>query len=52
MLMPMDMSWHDYNKALKERGKMILDFSFLDSWNRELEEMNRGEEVHLLKLIY
>jgi|GEM_PF-5271466 hypothetical protein len=31
-------------------------FSFPDSWNRELEEMDRGkergEEVHLLKLIY
>jgi hypothetical protein len=43
MLMPIGMSWHDYNKALIEMGKMILDFSFLDSWNRELEEMNWGK---------
>jgi len=34
-----------YNKALIERGGMILDLSFIDSWDRELEEMNRGKEV-------
>ncbi|MEM3197707.1 MAG: hypothetical protein QW431_07175 [Conexivisphaerales archaeon] len=38
--MPMDMSWHDYNEALVERGSMILDFSFLDSWKEELREIN------------
>ncbi|MEM3261300.1 MAG: hypothetical protein QXW72_02800 [Conexivisphaerales archaeon] len=38
--MPIDMSWHDYNEALVERGSMILDFSFLDSWREELREMN------------
>jgi hypothetical protein len=41
MLMPMDMSWHDYNKALIERGKMILVSH--SSTPRELEEMNRGK---------
>jgi hypothetical protein len=51
--MPMGMSWHDYNRALIERGRtLIMDFSFLDSWNKELEEMNRGREVHLPKLLY
>ncbi|MEM3261076.1 MAG: hypothetical protein QXW72_01630 [Conexivisphaerales archaeon] len=33
--MPIDMSWHDYNEALVERGSMILD-----SWKEELLEMN------------
>ncbi|MEM4109403.1 MAG: hypothetical protein QXQ65_05320 [Conexivisphaerales archaeon] len=34
------MPWHDYNEALVERGSMILDFFFLDSWREELLEMN------------
>ncbi|MEM3196497.1 MAG: hypothetical protein QW431_00870 [Conexivisphaerales archaeon] len=38
--MPMDMSWHDYNEALVERGSMILD-----SWREELREMNSGNKV-------
>ncbi|MEM4127193.1 MAG: hypothetical protein QW508_06510 [Conexivisphaerales archaeon] len=39
--MPMNMSWHDYNEALVERGSMILDF--LDSWKEELQEMNSNK---------
>ncbi|MEM3855129.1 MAG: hypothetical protein QXG99_06335 [Conexivisphaerales archaeon] len=39
------MSWHDYNEALVERGSMILDFSFLDSWREELREMNGSNKV-------
>ncbi|MEM3262211.1 MAG: hypothetical protein QXW72_07540 [Conexivisphaerales archaeon] len=38
--MPMDMSWHDYNEALMERGSMILD-----SWREELREMNGSNKV-------
>ncbi|MEM4126684.1 MAG: hypothetical protein QW508_03880 [Conexivisphaerales archaeon] len=45
VVMPMDMSWHDYNEALVERGSMILDFSFLDSWKEELREMNGSNKV-------
>ncbi|MEM4126183.1 MAG: hypothetical protein QW508_01280 [Conexivisphaerales archaeon] len=41
--MPIDMSWHDYNEALVERGSMILDF--LDSWKEELREMNGSNKV-------
>ncbi|MEM3197461.1 MAG: hypothetical protein QW431_05865 [Conexivisphaerales archaeon] len=28
-----------------ERGSMILDFSFLDSWREELREMNGSNKV-------
>ncbi|MEM3214975.1 MAG: hypothetical protein QXH39_05000, partial [Conexivisphaerales archaeon] len=40
VVMPMDMSWHDYNEALMERGSMILD-----SWREELREMNGSNKV-------
>ncbi|MEM3196327.1 MAG: hypothetical protein QXH39_00935 [Conexivisphaerales archaeon] len=38
--MPIDISWHDYNEALVERGSMILY-----SWREELREMNGSNKV-------
>ena len=43
------MSWHDYNESLVERGKIIFDLGFADTWKRELKSMNKGtrSEDHL-----
>jgi hypothetical protein len=36
-------SWHDYNKSLVERGRVLIDISFLKSSNREIKNMNEGK---------
>ena len=38
--MPLDKSWHDYNESLIERGRVLIDVSFLKSSNKELKKMN------------
>ena len=41
--MPLDKSWHDYNESLIERGHVLMDISFLKSWNKEIKFMNDGK---------
>jgi hypothetical protein len=43
LVMPLGLSWHDYNEALVERGCVILDFGFADSWVYELDAMNEDK---------
>jgi hypothetical protein len=35
------MSWHDYNESLVERGRIIFDLGFADTWKGELRSMNK-----------
>jgi len=36
-------NWQEYNESLVKRGEMYLTFSFLDSWGKDLEKLNRGK---------
>ncbi|MBV9176865.1 MAG: hypothetical protein JO297_07485 [Nitrososphaeraceae archaeon] len=38
--MPLDRSWHYYNESLIERGRILMDISFLRSSNKEIGKMN------------
>ena len=40
ILMPLGMSWRDYNDSLVERGRVLFDLGFTSNWNRELDTMN------------
>jgi len=37
-------NWREYNAALVKRGEVLLDFSMMDGWKRELVEMNERKE--------
>lgn len=37
------MSWHDYNDALVERGKVLFELDFSSSWRSEIGMMNEGK---------
>lgn len=41
--MPLNKSWHDYNESLIERGRVLIDVSFLKSSNKEIKKMNTGK---------
>jgi hypothetical protein len=41
--MPSNKSWHDYNESLIERGRVLIDVSFLKSSNKEIKKMNIGK---------
>ena len=41
--MLLNKSWHDYNESLIERGRILMDISFLGSSNREIKNMNKGK---------
>ena len=41
--MPLNKSWHDYNESLIERGRILMDISFLRSSNKEILKMNHGK---------
>ncbi len=41
--MPLGLSWHDYNESLVERGRIIFDLGFADSWAKELKSMNKSK---------
>jgi Transposase DDE domain len=41
--MPVNKSWHDYNESLIQRGRILMDISFLRSSNREIKNMNKGK---------
>jgi len=36
-------NWPEYNEDLVKRGEIYLTFDFLESWERDLEELNRGK---------
>ncbi len=36
-------NWQEYNESLVKRGEMYLTFDFLESWEPDLEELNRGK---------
>jgi len=38
--MPSNKSWHDYNESLIERGRVLIDVSFIKSSNKEIKKMN------------
>jgi Transposase DDE domain len=41
--MPLNRSWHDYNESLVERGRILMDISFIRSSNKEIRKMNEGK---------
>src|SRR5262249_13514723 len=41
--MPLNKSWHDYNELLIERGRVVIDVSFLKSSYKEIKKMNIGK---------
>ena len=41
--MPLNKSWHDYNESLIERGRILMDISFLRSSHKEILKMNQGK---------
>ncbi|MGC1931199.1 MAG: hypothetical protein WA667_19695 [Candidatus Nitrosopolaris sp.] len=41
--MPLNKSWHDYSESLIERGRVLIDVSFLKSSYKEIEKMNKGK---------
>src|SRR5262249_14098475 len=41
--MPLNKSWHDYNESLIERGRILIDVSFIKSSNKEIKKMNIGK---------
>ena len=36
--------WSSYNESLVRRGEIVLDFDFIDGWDKELETMNDGKK--------
>ncbi|MGI9010500.1 MAG: IS5 family transposase [Nitrososphaeraceae archaeon] len=38
------MNWKKYNESLVRRGEILLDFDVIDSWDNELEEMNKNKK--------
>jgi hypothetical protein len=41
--MPANKSWHDYNESLVERGRVLIDVSFIKSANDEIKKMNKAK---------
>src|SRR5690348_11664116 len=41
--MPLNKSWHDYNESLIERGRILMDISFLGSYKKEIKNRNKGK---------
>jgi hypothetical protein len=41
--MPANKSWHDYNESLVERGRVLIDVSFLKSANDEIKKLNKSK---------
>src|SRR6476469_7491513 len=41
--MPLNKSWHDYNESLIERGRILMDISFLGSSKKEIKNMNKDK---------
>mgnify|MGYP000274079309 CR=1 FL=1 len=41
--MPERRNWKEYNEKLVRRGEIYVSLDFLDNWEKELEELNRGK---------
>ena len=41
--MPEKRNWKEYNEKLVRRGEFYITMDFLDNWEKELEEMNKGK---------
>lgn len=39
----MKRDWKEYNRELVRRGELLIGFDFLENWNQELQEMNKGK---------
>ncbi|RLF52488.1 MAG: IS5 family transposase [Thermoplasmata archaeon] len=37
-------NWKEYNKKLVKRGEAYISLDFIETWKKELEEMNKGKE--------
>ena len=35
--------WKSYNDQLVKRGELLIDLDFVENWEEEIEEMNRGK---------
>ena len=35
--------WRAYNESLVKRGELYLTFNFLESWQKDVDELNRGK---------
>ena len=46
------MSWKDIDERLIRRGELLLGLDFLEGYDEELEEMNRGKEGRPFTLTY
>jgi len=42
--MPEKKNWKEYNEKLVRRGEFYISMDFLDNWDKELEEMNKGKK--------
>ncbi|MGC2427672.1 MAG: hypothetical protein WA421_11595 [Nitrososphaeraceae archaeon] len=42
-MLSLNKSWHEYNESLIERGRILMDISFLGSDKREIKNMNKGK---------
>lgn len=40
----MKIDWPSYNRALVKRGEVLFSYDFLDTWDSELERMNRDKK--------
>jgi len=36
--------WKEYNRKLVKRGEAYISLDFIETWKKELDEMNRGKE--------
>ncbi|VUT25493.1 MAG: hypothetical protein MOIL_01077 [Candidatus Methanolliviera sp. GoM_oil] len=55
-------NWSEYNEELVVKGEFYLDLGFVNDWNDELFEMNRGKKggraiqisrfIHKLKKLF
>ena len=41
--MPPNKSWREYNESLIERGRILMDISFLGKDKKEIKNMNKGK---------
>ena len=37
-------NWKEYNEGLVRRGELYLSLDFLESWDNELDKMNKGKK--------
>ena len=37
-------NWKNYNRKLVRRGEAYISLDFIETWKKELDEMNKGKE--------